>query len=419
MNFYRILRILPSIMSHKQHTYPEFTLSQIVSILYRKKWTIFILSSIITLLILGVISMRPQEYRTTAYIETGLNPENNRPFEEASRVIPRLRILFEYNPLSPEAHLSMINGFKVPELRQAIYTFLHLEAVGKNPDATEAEIHRVIDYLNTQHAPQYKALIEKAERAVANADLKIRALKERSLPELDRKIETLKTETLPNAKKAIEEVKTLQIPELDYKIKSLEEHSIKPLKREINHLENSRLKTLNQELTSLQKELTNLRKTDQTDRLRLVMERSQFLLEQKESILYKTLPQLKKELDTLLNIELKTLQREREALLSITLPELQKRYDTLATWNLTVLNQEKEVLLTHQLETLKLEHSRALAILERVKQGGTTLISELKTEPIPKKLPFIGILSFIGVLLMSSFGVLIWNFSRTQGAPDE
>jgi len=275
----------------------EIDLKELFKTIWSRKFFMSIFTIVVTVCsIVYVLFIATPIYEAKAVIEIGyFNKDGKKELiDDTARLTQELNVIFidsqKSSSLEKNAsidHISIVKNNK---------DFMEITANGISNESSVREIETAMSYIQDKHK---KAIDER----VKNIEIQIK--------NIDREIELTKTNRLQRLDEDIAMIKEYSIPLLDKKIEIVE-NDIKEYENQLKITNESIRKTQNTNPTL--SALSIMDKRDLETRISSARIKILDMQKEKESIIKITMPQLLRDRDKILNIDLVQLQEKKELL---------------------------------------------------------------------------------------------------------
>ena len=300
------------------------------------------------------------------------------------------------------------NGFSKQRNNKKL---LNIEVVAMSNDVAKEQIDRIVDDIASEHQGFLNARLETKRIQLANIDRRINLLKNNTIVQKQQQIEYLKSVQIPRIDRQIAYIRDVAIPEAKHNIYIVDNITIPSMEKKIA-LGKQRIKGYEAKLKELQADNKNMKMGDNLI-LRQMLEQElhgQILNleqsvasfeQQKEVLLTHTKTNAQNRLDRLTDIELENMQAERDAMVNDKLPILQKELVYLQTEEISGLLDQRSIV----------ELS-----LNPYNYQNTQIVSDIvvSKNPVKPKKAIIIAIAFLSSLMLSIFGVLVYDSIKNR-----
>ena len=293
--------------------------------------------------------------------------------------------------------------------------FFDIEVVAKSNDTAVKQINKMVDDLASEHQNAINAYIELKKVQLANIERQINFLKNNVIVEKQQQIEYIKSTQIPRIDRQITYMKDATIPAARREISAIDDISIPSVRKNIE-LNTQRLKKYEAELEKIranknvgESENIILRQMMEQGIYSQISNLEQSIIafeQQKQVLLTKSKPDAQNRLDRLVSVELENMQAEKDILVNDKLPSLQRELVNLQTEELNKLLDQRSLV--------------ELA-LKPYNYQNTQIVSDIviSNKPVKPKKASIVVITFLSSLILSVFGVLVYDAIRDRVNKDK
>lgn len=383
--------------------------------LAKKAWSykkfIFLVTGV-TSLVAGLYAFASTPwYKVAALVEIGYykNDEGEEILlANTAEVVKKLTI--KYTNLQKDADGLKYRVQKVSEERNN-KKLLNIEVVAMSNDVAKEQLDRIVDDIVSEHQGFLNARLETKRIQLANIDRRINLLKNNTIVQKQQQIEYLKSVQIPRIDRQIAYIRDVAIPEAKHNIYIVDNITIPSMEKKIA-LGKQRIKGYEAKLKELQADNKNMKMSDNLILRQMLeqelhgqisnLEQSVASFEQqKEVLLTHTKTNAQNRLDRLTDIELENMQAERDAMVNDKLPILQKELVYLQTEEISGLLDQRSIV----------ELS-----LNPYNYQNTQIVSDIvvSKNPVKPKKAIIIAIAFLSSLMLSIFGVLVYDSIKNR-----
>ncbi|CAD7287289.1 Wzz/FepE/Etk N-terminal domain-containing protein [Campylobacter suis] len=393
---------------NQQATYQddEIDILELFKKVWRYKKYILTITFIFATLSLFYTSIKIPMYKASALVEIGYfkheDTMENIQLANADDVVRKLQFLKSDSNL--EYKITAVRGKR---------NFLNIDVFAISNDIAKAKIYEIVNNLSDEHKNKLSVYLDNKKINLADVERQIKFLKDykivekqeqieyiknTQLPRINRQIAYMQEKTIPEAKRALMAIDDIVLPSIE---KSLEINSDK-MARYKKELENLQIHDKDSMDNILQKQMLKQGIYSQISSI----EQNLLSLEgQKYALFSQTKPNAQDRLDRLINIDLENLNSEKDTIMNDKLLTLQRELATLQTEELNKLLDQKSLIEL----SLKPYNYQNTAIVSDI------AISERPVKP--RKAIILAIAALAG-LMMSVFGVLVYDVIRNRARKD-
>ena len=354
-------------------------------------------------------------YKATALVETGYyKNDNGEEILIANTADNVQKLTIKYIDLPKDVEGS---GYKVEKISEVKNNkkFFDIEVVAKSNDTAVKQINKMVDDLASEHQNAINAYIELKKVQLANIERQINFLKNNVIVEKQQQIEYIKSTQIPRIDKQITYMKDATIPAARREISAIDDISIPSVRKNIE-LNTQRLKRYEAELEKLrtnknvgESENIILRQMMEQGIYSQISNLEQSIIafeQQKQVLLTKSKPDAQNRLDRLVSVELENMQAEKDTIVNDKLPFLQRELVNLQTEEFNKLLDQRSLV--------------ELA-LKPYNYQNTQIVSDMviSNNPVKPKKTIIIAIAFLSSLMLSVFGVLIYDAIRDRANKDK
>lgn len=354
-------------------------------------------------------------YKATALVETGYyKNDNGEEILIANTADNVQKLTIKYIDLPKDVEGS---GYKVEKISEVKNNkkFFDIEVVAKSNDTAVKQINKMVDDLASEHQNAINAYIELKKVQLANIERQINFLKNNVIVEKQQQIEYIKSTQIPRMDRQIAYMKNATIPAARREISAIDDISIPSVRKNIE-LNTQRLKKYEAELEKLrtnknvgESENIILRQMMEQGIYSQISNLEQSIIafeQQKQVLLTKSKPDAQNRLDRLVSVELENMQAEKDILVNDKLPSLQRELVNLQTEELNKLLDQRSLV--------------ELA-LKPYNYQNTQIVSDIviSNNPVKPKKAIIIAIAFLSSLMLSVFGVLVYDTIRDRVNKDK
>lgn len=393
----------------------EIDLFELGKKVWRYKKFIFLFTGIVSLLAVVYVFMATPWYKAAATIETGhyTNDANEEALvENTADIIQKLTVKYIDLPKGVEGLDYKVE--KISEIKNN-KKFFDIEVVAKSNDMAVKQINKMVDDLASEHQNAINAYIELKKVQLANIERQINFLKNNVIVEKQQQIEYIKSTQIPRIDRQITYMKDATIPAARREISAIDDISIPSVRKNIE-LNTQRLKKYEAELEKLRtnknvgaSENIILRQMMEQGIYSQISNLEQSIIafeQQKQVLLTKSKPDAQNRLDRLVSVELENMQAEKDTIVNDKLPSLQRELVNLQTEELNKLLDQRSLV--------------ELA-LKPYNYQNTQIVSDIviSNNPVKPKKMIIIVIAFLSSLMLSVFGVLVYDIIRDRANKDK
>lgn len=349
-------------------------------------------------------------YKVAALIETGYY-KNDKGEEvlvaNTSEVVQKLTI--KYIDLLKDVEGLEYRIQKISE-EKSNKKFLNIEVVAVSNDIARDWLNKIVGDLASEHHAIINVYLETKRIQLANIDRQINFLKNNTIVAKEQQIEYLKSIQIPRIDRQITYMREVVIPEAKRNISVIDSINIPSVETNIA-LNKQRLKAYEAKLEELQAN-KNI-KMGENLILKQMLEQGLYgqisnleqgiisLEQQREVLLTQTRPSAQDRLDRLTSVELENMQAEKDTIVNDRLPTLQRELANLQTEELNKLLDQRSLV----------ELS-----LNPYNYQNTQIVSDIvvSKNPIKPKKAIIIAIAFLSSLMLSIFGVLVYDSIKNR-----
>ncbi len=349
-------------------------------------------------------------YKATALVETGYyKNDNGEEILMANTADNVQKLTIKYIDL-----LKGVEGldYKVEKISEVKNNkkFFDIEVVAKSNDTAVKQINKMVEDLASEHQNAINAYIELKKVQLANIERQINFLKNNVIVEKQQQIEYIKSTQIPRMDRQIAYMKDATIPAARREISAIDDISIPSVRKNIE-LNTQRLKKYEAELEKLrtnknvgESENIILRQMMEQGIYNQISNLEQSIIafeQQKQVLLTKSKPDAQNRLDRLVSVELENMQAEKDILVNDKLPSLQRELVNLQTEELNKLLDQRSLV--------------ELA-LKPYNYQNTQIVSDIvvSRNPVKPKKAIIIAIAFLSSLMLSIFGVLVYDSIKSR-----
>ena len=354
-------------------------------------------------------------YKATALVETGYYKNDNGEETLVANTADNVqKLTIKYIDLLKDVEGLDYKVEKISEVKNN-KKFFDVEVVAKSNDIAIRQISKMVDDLASEHQDAINAYIELKKVQLANIERQINFLKNNVIVEKQQQIEYIKSTQIPRIDRQITYMKDATIPAARREISAIDDISIPSVRKSIE-LNTQRLKKYETELEKIRAN-KNVGASENII-LRQMMEQGLYnqisnleqsitaLEQQKEVLLTQTKPNAQDRLNKLTSVELENMQAEKDTIVNDKLPSLQRELVNLQTEELNKLLDQRSLV--------------ELA-LKPYNYQNTQIVSDIviSNKPVKPKKASIVVITFLSSLILSAFGVLVYDAIRDRVNKDK
>ena len=347
-------------------------------------------------------------YKATALVEVGYyKNDNGEEILIANTADNVQKLTIKYIDLLKDVEGLDYKVEKISEVKNN-KKFFDIEVVAKANDVAIKQINKMVNDLTSEHQDAINAYIELKKVQLANIERQINFLKNNVIVEKQQQIEYIKSTQIPRIDRQIAYMKDATIPAAQREISMIDDISIPSVQKDIE-LNTQRLKKYEVELEKLR--MNKNAGASENIILRQMMEQGLYnqisnleqsiisLKQHKEVLLTQTKPNAQDRLDKLTSVELENMQAEKDTIVNDKLPSLQRELVNLQTEELNKLLDQRSLV--------------ELA-LKPYNYQNTHIVSDIviSNKPVKPKKASIVVITFLSSLILSAFGVLLYDTIR-------
>ena len=393
----------------------EIDLSELGKKVWRYKKCIFLTTGAASLAAGLYAFVATPLYKATALVETGYyKNDNSEEILIANTADNVQKLTIKYIDLLKDVEELDYKVEKISEVKNN-KKFFDIEVVAKSNDIAVKQINKMVDDLASEHQNAINAYIELKKVQLANIERQINFLKNNVIVEKQQQIEYIKSTQIPRIDRQITYMKDATIPAARREISAIDDISIPSVRKNIE-LNTQRLKKYETELEKLRAN-KNIGASENII-LRQMMEQGLYnqisnleqsitsLEQQKEVLLTQTKPNAQDRLNKLTSVELENMQAEKDTIVNDKLPSLQRELVNLQTEELNKLLDQRSLV--------------ELA-LKPYNYQNTQIVSDIviSNNPVKPKKMIIIVIAFLSSLMLSVFGVLVYDTIRYRVNKDK
>ena len=354
-------------------------------------------------------------YKATALVETGYyKNDNGEEILIVNTADNVQKLTIKYIDLPKDVEELDYKVERISEVKNN-KKFFDIEVVAKSNDIAVKQINKMVDDLASEHQDAINAYIELKKVQLANIERQINFLKNNVIVEKQQQIEYIKSTQIPRIDREITYMKDATIPAARREISAIDDISI-PSVRKNMELNTQRLKKYEAELEKLrtnknvgESENIILRQMMEQGIYSQISNLEQSIIafeQQKQVLLTKSKPDAQNRLDRLVSVELENMQAEKDILVNDKLPSLQRELVNLQTEELNKLLDQRSLV--------------ELA-LKPYNYQNTQIVSDIviSNNPVKPKKAIIIAIAFLSSLMLSVFGVLVYDTIRDRVNKDK
>lgn len=354
-------------------------------------------------------------YKATALVETGYyKNDNGEEILIANTTDNVQKLTIKYIDLLKDVEGLDYKVEKISEVKNN-KKFFDIEVVAKSNDTAVKQINKMVEDLASEHQNAINAYIELKKVQLANIERQINFLKNNVIVEKQQQIEHIKSTQIPRMDRQIAYMKDATIPAARREISAIDDISIPSVRKNIE-LNTQRLKKYEAELEKLRtnknmgaSENIILRQMMEQGLYNQISNLEQSIIafeQQKQVLLTKSKPDAQNRLDRLVSVELENMQAEKDILVNDKLPSLQRELVNLQTEELNKLLDQRSLV--------------ELA-LKPYNHQNTQIVSDIviSNNPVKPKKTIIIAIAFLSSLMLSVFGVLVYDAIRDRVIKDK
>ena len=393
----------------------EVDLFELSKKIWNYKKQICMITGIFTLLAVIYAFISTTLYKATALVETGYyKDDGGNEILIANTADSVHKLTIKYIDL-----LKDIEGleYKVQKISEEKNNkkFLNIEVIATSNEIARNQINKMVSDMSKEHQNVLTAYIEAKKVQLANIERQINFLKNNVIVEKQQQIEYIKSTQIPRIDRQIAYMKDATIPAAQREISMIDDISIPSVQKDIE-LNTQRLKKYEVELEKLR--MNKNTGASENIILRQMMEQGLYnqisnleqsiisLKQHKEVLLTQTKPNAQDRLDKLTSVELENMQAEKDTIVNDKLPSLQRELVNLQTEELNKLLDQRSLV--------------ELA-LKPYNHQNTQIVSDIviSNNPVKPKKTIIVAIAFLSSLMLSVFGVLVYDAIRDRVNKDK
>ncbi|NOX16647.1 MAG: hypothetical protein GXP61_11620 [Epsilonproteobacteria bacterium] len=187
----------------------EIDLVELFRTLMKRKWFIFLFTSIITFVAVIYAFAKIPMYEATALVEIGNyklynnnnNNNNNKvQLDDASQLSQKLNVLFIEMQKNQKNQKSEISSIKVLRNQKS---FIQIKSLSISNSLATKEIKKVVNYIQNHHKKILEDVKKRREFEIKNIDIKISNIKNKEVKLINEKIDILENNLKKNKKQLI------------------------------------------------------------------------------------------------------------------------------------------------------------------------------------------------------------------------
>ncbi|WP_103649250.1 Wzz/FepE/Etk N-terminal domain-containing protein [Campylobacter concisus] len=393
----------------------EVDLFELSKKIWNYKKQICMITGIFTLLAVIYAFISTTLYKATALVETGYyKNDNGEEILIANTADNVQKLTIKYIDLLKDVEGLDYKVEKISEVKNN-KKFFDIEVVAKSNDTAVKQINKMVEDLASEHQNAINAYIELKKVQLANIERQINFLKNNVIVEKQQQIEYIKSTQIPRMDRQIAYMKDATIPAARREISAIDDISIPSVRKNIE-LNTQRLKKYEAELEKLRtnknmgaSENIILRQMMEQGLYNQISNLEQSIIafeQQKQVLLTKSKPDAQNRLDRLVSVELENMQAEKDILVNDKLPSLQRELVNLQTEELNKLLDQRSLV--------------ELA-LKPYNHQNTQIVSDIviSNNPVKPKKTIIIAIAFLSSLMLSVFGVLVYDAIRDRVNKDK
>ena len=393
----------------------EVDLFELSKKIWNYKKQICMITGIFTLLAVIYAFISTTLYKATALVETGYyKNDNGEEILIANTADNVQKLTIKYIDLLKDVEGLDYKVEKISEVKNN-KKFFDIEVVAKSNDTAVKQINKMVEDLASEHQNAINAYIELKKVQLANIERQINFLKNNVIVEKQQQIEYIKSTQIPRMDRQITYMKDATIPAARREISAIDDISIPSVRKNIE-LNTQRLKKYEAELEKLRtnknmgaSENIILRQMMEQGLYNQISNLEQSIIafeQQKQVLLTKSKPDAQNRLDRLVSVELENMQAEKDTLVNDKLPSLQRELVNLQTEELNKLLDQRSLV--------------ELA-LKPYNHQNTQIVSDIviSNNPVKPKKTIIIAIAFLSSLMLSVFGVLVYDAIRDRVNKDK
>ena len=416
------------------HQEDEIDLRELWDILYKKKWFIFIFTTIVTIGAIVFAYTKTPIYEVKSNIKVGFI--GTELITEPSILAKTLSLIFnvEDKIATKEKFVSEVSSITV---NKKLKNFIEIKTQAISNDEALKKNREVVAYLKDLHKGKFNQYAINGKNDIKMIQADIKNLEQLEAKNLKRQIELLKSQTIVKIDEKIKRLQNQDIKNIERQIELLKSQVIPKIDKKINFYKNTKTKTLEKKVkfhTEKLKEyaiaVDTIYKNNQKNSDVATLTISSLQMVNYQNLILNSqnkVEDLKLEIDTIINQTVPNLEIEKNNTLNVAIKDLQLKIDNIKDVTIVNLQRDKKIMQNDTLRKLEYKLSVGLSnkkikLNEQINQLRFNMSDQniqnsevvgdyvVKESPIKPKKKLIVVVAFVTGFILSIFIVFFLNF---------